>query len=235
MNSKHIKKKNAHMAWFLFLILFSLNAVAQKLYVYYPVSVKPTVIQGQFEKACPGIEITVFGRYKDFTTMLTQVPPDAFITKTELAKRFSANYTIKLNAVKNGKTTEKYVALSVKDPVKPADLGPTIIVGALDFLGRTEMNKFMAKLTGATPKVKRVAKVEDLLPLLSFNMGKAIILTTDNSEIIKKKSNLNFVESPLKDQSFGIAALAVSKTGNGDKIVQAVKNVKSIMGIDKWQ
>ena len=48
-------------------ILFSVIMLfAENLYVYYPNPVKSKIIQEQFLKNTSGIDIKVFGRYKDF-------------------------------------------------------------------------------------------------------------------------------------------------------------------------
>jgi len=44
-------------------------------------------------------------------------------------------------------------------------------VGALDFLGRDGMATFVQSVVGAHPKVERVTKVEDLLPLLQVRVA----------------------------------------------------------------
>ena len=94
---------------------------------------------------------------------------------------------------------------------------------------------FIKELTNTEPKIKRVAKVEDLLPLLSFDMAKGVILTEYNSTYIQDKSKLTFFITPIEEKKYGIISLAIKNGIDGSQIEETVKKVVPIMGIDKWQ
>ncbi len=229
-------QKNDSFRYLVFVPFFLLHSVvlSQKLYIYYPVPMKPRAIQEQFSASCPGFEIKVFGRNNDFITIIKQDSPEAIITKTELI-RYLPDYTVKLNGMRQGVTEESYVLMSVNNPLKISALGPEKVIGVLDFLGRTKMFSFIKELTNTEPKIKRVAKVEDLLPLLSFDMAKGVILTEYNSTYIQEKSKLTFFITPIEEKKYGIISLAIKNGIDGSQIEETVKKVVPIMGIDKWQ
>lgn len=229
-----LRKKKQLLLMVLVCIILSKDTVAQKVYVYYPTDIKPIAIQNQFSENCPGITITALGRYKDFSTMLAQDPPDAIITITYLAKQLP-DYTIALNGVRKGKTKESYVILSINDSVTIDQLGPESIVGILDFLGRAEMAAFISELTAKKLKLKRVTKVDDLFPLLSFNMVQAVICTENNSDYIKQISHLKLISVPIPGKTFGIVSVATNKNTNSALIVEMIKKTKSVIGIDTWE
>ncbi len=221
----------------LFVLIFT--GFAQKLYVFYPTTVRPYVLQAKLSEACPKIEITVFGRYTDFKAKVTMDQPDALLTKPEVLKQFP-EYQKSLSGTKNNKDDEPYILLSVDKGVDAAGLGG-VTIGAIDFLGRKGMESLVASFFTSPPRIKRVTKMEDLLPLLTFNMVKAILICKDQKSYFKKKSQLRFVETPLRDVRVGIITLASKKESDQSsvQIINAVKKVSddinSLFEVEKWK
>lgn len=207
-------------------LLLEFLSAEEKLYIFFPSTVRPQAIQDKMQQISQGTTITVFGRYTDFTAKIEMEPPDAILTKTSLVKQMN-DYSVSLNGIRGGKTVETYVLLSVDTPVDLSTITSETVIGTIDFLGRTGMNDFVKKYLPVVPKIKRVTKIEDLLPLLSFNMASAILIEEHCVDYFKKTSNLNFVVTPLSSNDDGIIALAAKKDASIDKTTELVKKLGS--------
>ncbi len=208
---------------------------AQKIYVFYPTEVVPIVIQKKIMNLLPGIEISAFGLYKDFTTKIKKEPADAIIAKTLLVKQLDG-FNIVLKGSYKGDTNDEYILLSVDQKIAIESINQTTVIGIIDFLGRTGMMEFATKLFPTPPKLKRVSKVEDLLSLLTFKLVKGIVIEKKQVKFIEKKSNLNLISTPLPSISSGIIALALKKGTNNPELIKKIKNVKlTLLGVDEWK
>ena len=221
----------------LLLILFNRDAFSESLFVFYPIAERPNVVQGKLSDACPGIDITVFGRVGDFTSRVQGGPPDAILSKPIVIQQFP-DYAIQLQGARGDKTEEPYVFLSVDKGIDPAGLAD-VTVGMIDILGRKEMTDFVGGFLSPTPKLKRVTKMEDLLPLLTFNMCGAILIGENSVGYFKSISQLNFVITPSGGMKNGMIAIAVKKGSNAEKILTAIKGLKSdvntLLEVDSWK
>ncbi len=222
-----------------FLIFCVCNSFSQdKVYVFYPSVARPQTVQDKIQKSVQGVAVTVFGRYNDFTTKMETEPAQIVITKPSLIAQFSG-YEIKMNGVRSGKTEETYVVLSIDGGIDPAAVGAETIIGTLDILGRNGMNTFAKQFFETVPKLKRVTKVEDLLPLLTFNMAAGILIQEPAVQYFKSTSNLNFTITKLPESKDGIVALAVKTGGNAEKVASALKSADkelcSFFEVELWK
>ncbi len=229
--------KNAILIW---LTVFSIQLVyAERLYVFYPSTVRTQVMQKELTNALPGIDIRVFGRYRDFKAKTKSDSPDMILSKPPVIKSLP-KYSINLQGSKRRKTKEAYVLLSVTKNIKlnPANMAG-MTVGAFDILGRKGMKKFIGKYLKANPKIKRVSKVEDLLQLLTFNMVKAILIPKIHIKYFKGISKLHFKVTPVPKMRIGIIALAVKNNGNAANTLKAFTNinnkVRALLDIDNLE
>lgn len=226
----------------LLLILLMLSASKSfsqdKVYVFYPSVARPQAVQEKITKSVQGVDVTVFGRYNDFIAKMEIEPAQMVITKPALIEQFGG-YDIKIKGVRAGKSEETYVLLSIKNGVDIAVVTAETVIGVIDIFGRNKMNAFAKQFFPTTPKLKRVTKVEDLLPLLTFNMAAAILISEPAVQYFKSTSNLNFVITKLPESLDGIVALAVKKGGNAENIAVALrsadKELCSFFEVDLWK
>ncbi|MCP4150965.1 MAG: hypothetical protein GY757_24675, partial [bacterium] len=206
-------------------------------YVFYPASIRPKIIKEKLSKACPGIDITVFGRYRDFKEMVLREPPDAILTKTPLLEQFT-EYTIKYNGLRDGKTQEAYVLLSINQEIDTAEVSKATL-GTVDFLGRKEMKLFVTGFFDPPPKLKRVTKLEDLLPLMTFEMAGGVLITEKDIPYFKKMTKLDLKVTAIKGASAGIVALAVKNSKTPSNLISAVKKIPEkinlLLGVQQWR
>jgi hypothetical protein len=211
---------------------------ADKLYVFYPTTVRPQVVQQNLSKACPAAEVIVFGRYNDFIAKIALDSPAVVITKTIVLEQMT-DYGIKLNGLYKGVPDEPYVILSVNEKLDPAKITAETMIGMIDFLGRKEMTTFISGFFTTAPKLKRVTKIEDLLPLLTFNMAQGVLISEREVNYFKQTSNLNFVITSIVKPRVGIVALGVKNSGSSPDILKAIKGLdeetNAMLGVDQWK
>jgi hypothetical protein len=221
------------------LVLFISNSLSQdNIYVFYPSVARPQAVQDKIQKCVQGVGVTVFGRYNDFKAKMEIEPAQIIITKPALIEQFNG-YDLKVRGVRAGKTDEIYVLLSINNGMDLAGVTTETVIGVIDILGRNGMSTFVQQFFPEIPKLKRVTKVEDLLPLLTFNMAAAILIPEPAIQYFKTTSNLNFAITKLPESKDGIVALAVKNGKNADKIAAALKSADkelcSYFEVDLWK
>ncbi len=228
--------------YLLFLFFFGiLTAVSsqEKLYVFYPSTLHFQSMQDSMTNSIQGINITVFDRYDSFAAKMKSEPPDAVITKPELIEEQFSNYIVSLKGERNGTTEGKYVLVSIEKPVPIESVNTETVIGVIDILGRAGMKSFSKQYFPLEPKLKRVSKIEDLLPLLSFEFASGIMIENVFVDYFKSTSQLKFAITPLTGGKSGIIAFAIKKDGTAEKTLASLKkNDKKICDlfyIDQWK
>lgn len=219
------------------IILSGQCAYAESLYVFYPTIQRPHVIRQKMNKGFSNIELSVFGRFRDFKKKIASAPPDAILTKTPVIEQIGG-YSIKLRGSRDGSADEPYVLLSVNRKTDMESISGTAI-GILGILDRKGMKQFVGDYLSPLPKLRRVLKLEDLLDLLTLKMAEAVLIPEYYVSYYKKRSELNFAVTSVPDMRIGIIALAVKDEKSASSVVKAVKNmdnvIMTILGIDKWE
>ena len=109
-------------------------------------------------------------------------------------------------------------------------------MGALNLLGRDGTDAFVRGLIGGKPKVERVTKVEDLLPLLQMQRVDAIVLAAHLFPELRAASRLNLAEREL-------ATAWVCRRPPGGRrapaVLAALKRLPgglcASLGVDEWR
>jgi len=217
--------------------LFSPDSHAESLYVFIPSKLRPVVMQEKLLQACPGIDIMVFGRHKDFANQVKANSPDAILTKIPVIENIGG-YAVCLKGGRGGSADELYILLSVNKKVEPANIGK-LKIGVFDILGRKKMKTFIGKFFNPVPKLKRVSKMEDLLQLLTFNMADAVLTPENTAPYFKEISNLNFVTTPVPDMKTEIVSLAQKDGTAASKTIEAIKKMDAktmaLLEVDTWK
>lgn len=217
------------------LLAVGMSVPAQDLYVFYPTTTRPRVVQAKLAEACPALNITVFGRYRDFEARMKEAPPDAVLTRPELAGRFP-DYRTVLQGVRMGRKREQFLLVSVDQPPDTSQIASGTI-GVVDFLGRRGTESFVVESFNTSPRIKRVTKIEDLLPLLTFNMVGSVFVTNEHYSYLQRTSNLDFVALEIPGASGQLPALSVADDSDRELLL-CVKNRKRFaaqLGVDGWE
>lgn len=202
-----------------------------KLLTFLHVAVKQRAFQSELEAALPGIAVTAVGRVGDFERGLKE-GQDAVLTLPIVLAAHGLSTS--LQGSRRGATEEALALASVDAAPDPAKIST---LGVLDFLGREGMVTLVQTVVGTRPKIERVTKVEDLLPLLQIQRVDAILLPLRLLSVIKASSRLNLVQRELT-KGIGLPALASTGAG-GSGILQAVRHLPSMLsselGVTEWR
>ncbi|MFZ5896906.1 MAG: hypothetical protein ACOY0T_37965 [Myxococcota bacterium] len=207
------------------------QAAAPKLLVFLHVAVKQRALQSELQAALPGVAVTAVGRIADFERGLSE-GQDAVLTLPSVLKAHKLD--IKLRGHRQGSSEEKYSLIGVDTA---PDAARVAVVGTLDLLGRDGTNDFVYSLTGAKPKVERVTKVEDLLPLLQMRRVDAILLPSRLFIEIRAASRLNLMSKELA-ASVGLPAAASAGAFGAQVLAQLSKLPKGLskaFGVEEWR
>ncbi|NLW30701.1 MAG: hypothetical protein GXY77_04495 [Fibrobacter sp.] len=236
---KRIVKKLVYPGLIFIICNSVILSAEENLYVFYPSTYRPQIIQDKLQNEMKGIRVTVFGRYVDFISKVQSDSPDAVITKTRLIEKQLLNYSVIKNGVRSGTKKESFILLSIDSSINTGSINQKSTIGVIDFFGRSETGNFVADLLSGKPKIKRVNKIEDLLPLLSFNLVCCILIEKTNLDYFQNTSTIKFSITPLKFSDEGIIALAQKKGISIQKINNFTKQsrdlIKSFFHVDKFE
>ena len=224
-----------HVKLIVFSMIFSLPLAAETLYVFVPTEERANVMQDKIGSFCKSVEVTVFGRAKDFHKKVESDSPNAILSLMPVINH-SAGYKPALNGSKNGSETEDYVLVSVDKGIDIAAVAGKKI-GVVDLLGRKPMSTFITELFKAKVKLKRVTKVEDLLPLITFGSVEGIFIAESLYTQLKSKSNLNLVATKL-NMKIGLVSAAINSSTD-KKVTECIaafdSELNTTLGVDKWR
>lgn len=205
--------------------------MAARLLVYLHLAVKQRALQEQLGSGLPGIDVMAVGRIADFDRALESAPDAALTLPVVLDAR---GYKPGLRGLRLGQPDEVYVLVS--EGTAPSAKGITS-VGAVDLLGRTGTTELVHRLLGASPKVDRVTKVEDLLFLLQLRRVEAIIVPDRLLGNLRSMTRMNLVKTDLSVR-MGLPA-AVSLTARGEGVLIGIRNLSKshaqTLGVDAWK
>jgi len=202
-----------------------------RLLVFLHVAAKQRAFQTELQAALPGVAVTAVGRTGDFDRALSEGQDAVLTLPVVLAAHGLAPV---LRGVRQGSADERYSLVGTEAAPDP---GTVTAVGALDLLGRDGMTAFVYTLIGRHPKVERVTKVEDLLPLLQMQRVEAILLPSRLLPEVKTASRLNLASRELT-APVGLPTVAQLGTP-GAQVMSAIKHLPSgitrAFGVEEWR
>jgi hypothetical protein len=200
------------------------------LLVFLHVSSKQRALQSALSDALPGVTVTAVGRIGDFDRALKD-GTDAVLALPVVLN--AKGLIVQVQGVRGGATDETYSLVGADSAPSP---GAVKSVGAVDILGRDGTNSFVQGLLGSQPKVERVTKIEDLLPLLQVQTVEAILCPTRLVGELKSVTKLTLAQTDLAKR-VGLPALA-SFGGPGADVASAVKQstaAAKAVGVESWK
>lgn len=207
------------------------------LYVFYPSVMRPSVVQQKIVEACGDLKITVFGRFQDFKEKVEADRPGLIITKPEVLQYIN-NYRVQLAGFRDGRNEEPCLLLSIDRKVD-LDSIPEMTIGAVDFLGKSGMEKYMAGLMNRQVRLNRVVKIEDLLPMLTFNKARAVLAGEGTLEYIRKTTSLKIAVTEIPSCNTGIIVCAVNADTKARTVQKTAEKIRrktaGLFQIDEWK
>jgi hypothetical protein len=217
--------------------LFAGQAAANNLlYVFYPTDIRPKKMEKHITRHCPEVNITVFGKIKDFEEQIQRVPPDAILSLPPVIKK-NPNFSSHIEGLKEGQRQESYILVSMNKAVDLNDLG-SIKIGVLDILGRKPMKVFVSETLGTKVKIVRVTKTEDILNLLTFDLANALFVSQQSYEKFRVQSQLPLISTKL-DIKMDLITMAVKENDTKQVFLKCFKRLdqqtNALLGVDQWQ
>ena len=211
------------------------DAAHPTVYILLQLDAKTAVVEKTLSDHLPGLAVKVFATYRDFDSAVTTGNPDAVVVIPQVLEARGKKAT--LQGMRDGKDWEPYVLVSVGKPLEGSLAGKTI--GMVDLLGRDGTQAFIAKLVKDKDfKVKRVAKVEDLVSLLEFSAAQALLVPSTMLAALAKHTRLSLKTRDLPDGHVGLPAVAVLNSAAKEAVVKAFHGLdaatKGVLGIDAW-
>jgi len=205
------------------------------LHVFLQLDAKSGALEKMLQQQLPNLTVTVFSRYRDLEDASAAAKPDGLIAITPILEQRGKKPS--LQGTRSGKDEEAYLLVSVGAVLDGSLSGKTI--GAVDVMGRDGTQSFVAGLVKAKDvKVKRVAKTEDLLPLLEFSAADGILIPSSALARLTERTRLDIKSKEAPGGQVGLPALAVFNDANKEAITKALSAVdgatKKILGIDAW-
>jgi hypothetical protein len=207
------------------------DARVLRVLVFLHVAVKQRAFESQLQAALPSLEVKAVGRVADFERALAD-GQDAVVSLPPLLT--AHGLTARLQGLRGGASEERY---SLVGSVLAPDPTRVAAVGALDLLGRDATNAFVFGLLGARPKVERVTKFEDLLPLLQMQKVEAILLPSRLLPEVKAASRLALAQRELSGL-VKLPAIAAVGAGGSDAVAAVARlpgKVSRTFGVDEWR
>jgi hypothetical protein len=215
-------------------------AFSADLYVFYPTDIRPKSLQTKINKLCPDINAVAFGRIVDFYRQIDKVPPHAVlslkpvVTRKVLTKK--QDYKSQIKGSHSGQYEEAYFLVSLNKPVNLKQLF-NMKIGVLDILGRKAMQRFMNDLLETKVRLKRVIKIEDFLPMLTFKMADAIFVSQSTLKKMQKKSRQKLIVTSTGIK-IGLAVTGIYQQSHNE-ITQCIakldKKTNALLGVDHWE
>jgi hypothetical protein len=206
------------------------------VYVYVHTDTKSAALEKGLQDKLPALAVTVFGRFRDFEEAMTARRPDAVVALQPLLASLSV--PVVTQGLRGEHDWEPYVLLSTGTAVDGALSGK--VIGVVDLLGRAGTQDFVTKLL-KTPdlKLKRVTKMEDLLPLLQFSAADGVLVPAAAVKSITERSRLSLRVRELPDAKVGLLAVGVLSGKARDVIVKQIQaldgDTNKTLGIERWR
>jgi hypothetical protein len=206
------------------------------LYVYVHTDAKSASLEKGLQDKLPALEVTVFGRFRDFEEAMGSRKPDGVVAIAPLVA--SLNVPVVLQGNRGDHDWEPYVLLSPGQPLEGSLSGK--MIGVVDLLGRDGTQDFVTKLL-KTPdvKLKRVTKMEDLLPLLQFSAADGVLVPAAAVKSVTERSRLPLRVRELPDARVGLAAVGVVNAKTRDVFIKAFQGLDGTtnqsLGVEKWR
>jgi hypothetical protein len=203
----------------------------RKLLVFLHVALKQRAFESDLKTALPNLDVKAVGRIADFDRALDE-GQDAVLSSPLLLA--SHRLTIELQGFHGGSSEERYALVGAGAAPAPERVAA---IGALDLLGREATTAFVHGLLGAKPRVERVTKLEDLLPLLQMQKVDGILLPTRFLPDVQASSRLTLEPHPLASP-VKLPALAALGPGGSEAVAAVARlplKISKSLGVDEWR
>jgi hypothetical protein len=191
-------------------------------------------LEASLRRSMSGVEVRVVSRSADLRDALEKSGTDAVIAPPGVL--IDHGLTPSMKGISE-LAQEEFIAASLQGEVQKARLS-SMTLGVVDELGRKQTSKFVSDLVGSSsPKLRRVRKVEDLLPLLQFKMVDAVLVRSKDFGTLESRTQqrLYTVALTAKEDPIAVAFVAGSRRQAAERAVLDLgPQAKQDLGVGKW-
>lgn len=145
------------------------------LHLFVPTLMRTRALESLLQPGFPEIEVNVFARFADFSAAVASRPAVAAVGLANSLE--AAGLTPSWQGENQGSSEERYVLLTSgsRRSIEEITEGE---IGMVDVVGRRELPGLVQRMLGlqSLPRVRRVLKLGDLLPLLTLGLSTGVLL-----------------------------------------------------------
>jgi hypothetical protein len=206
------------------------------VYVYVHTDTKSAALEKGLQDKMPALSVTVFGRFRDFEEAMAARRPDGVVALQPLLG--SLGVPVVLQGQRGDHDWEPYVVLSTSAAVDGPLSGK--VIGVVDLLGRNGTQDFVTKLLKTSDlKLKRVTKMEDLLPLLQFSAADGVLVPAAAVKSVTERSRLSLRVREFPDAKVGLLAVGVLSPKSREVMVRQIQaldqDTNRTLGVERWR
>jgi|GEM_PF-6141650 len=222
--------------WYLLWCMLSVGWSAD-LFVFAPNFAKPNLVEKEIGAKVPSASVKAFGRFNDFKAMVASAKPALLIAPAETVRSLGLEDHIRLRGVLKGLTSEALMLVSLNKPINLNELtGKTI--GIVATVERTDLKLMLESELKSKPKLNAVTKLEDLIPMLTFQSAEAVLVTSSQAEEFKKRSQANLVAQLIADSRHdNLVVVLIADDGHAGlaEIEKLPGNVLDLLNVEGWK
>ena len=204
------------------------------LFIWAPPWIRESGVISVLRANLSGIEIRAFSRQESLLTAIRMNPPDAIMSLGNRLKPWSREPALEADF----RPRQDLHLVSI-DAVIPKARWSTVTYGIVDYGDRTQSEAFVAHVLQLRrkPKLRRVSKVDDLLPLLQFKMADAVLVRTPAWRRLQRRTRLNLRAVRIAEPP---RRLAVTFPPGGRRraierrLLELNPRARAQIGIERW-
>ncbi len=206
-----------------------------RVFAFLPTTSQPRALERRLRRAADGVDVRVFGRFRDFDEATREESPDALITYSTVLQHLGRH--VDYQGERGGKATEAVLVVSAGEDIERRDLGD-LTFGAVDLVGRADLPAFVAELLALQKpaEVVRVIKYPDLLHLLRLGRADAVLVPEQVLGSLRKATKIPIQVLEVPSARLGYAAVSfrdpAGRAATEDWLKGLPPDLMQEMGID---
>jgi ABC-type amino acid transport substrate-binding protein len=178
-----------------------------------------------------GVDVQVFGSSSELRAAMAREAPDGVLGPSAVVKGLGLQ-----PAVLGVGPKVSWVAATLKAGLTRAELAG-LTVGVVEDASKKVVEDRVGELVGGKPRVRRVPKTDDLLPLLQLKMADAVVVREADLAELRARTQQTVHVVPLGGVD-STRALAFTEGSRRSVVERAVlglgADVRAQLGVEKW-
>lgn len=210
---------------------------AGDLYVFAPTFAKSNLIEKELSSRIKSATPHAFGRFSDFKAMVASQKPAAILAPMATVRALGFVDKVRLTGLVNGQPTEPMVLVSL-DKALPLDDLSQQTIGLVAILDRPGLKNILDAELKSKPKANPATKLEDLLPMLTFQSATGIFVTANQAKQFKARSQANLMIQTVpgaQQECLVLVILSGDAQGLIAEMEKLPKPVLDLLDVEGWK